>query len=116
MLTYTLLSIFLAILPVTTGDTRLPEAAMNGDRAEVQTLLKQKVDANEAQGDGSTALHWAAYRDDVEMARLLIQAGANVKAKTRIGDMTPLHLAATNGSVAMIELLLKSGADATTPN
>jgi ankyrin repeat protein len=116
MLTHTVLSIFLAILPGITGDTRLPEAAMSGDRAAVQSLLQQKVDVNEAQGDGNTALHWAAYRDDVEMAWMLIQAGANVKAKTRIGDMTALHLAATNGSAAMTQLLLKAGADANTPN
>jgi ankyrin len=89
---------------------------MNGDRATVQSLLKEKVDVNEGQGDGNTALHWAAYRDDLEMARLLIQAGATVKAKTRIGDMTALHLAATNGSAAMVQLLLKAGADANTRN
>src|SRR5215831_12713922 len=89
---------------------------MSGDREAVQSLLQQKVDVNEAQGDGNTALHWAAYRDDVEMARMLIQAGANVKTKTRIGDMTALHLAATNGGAAMIQVLLKAGADANTPN
>src|SRR5437667_7238386 len=98
------------------GDTRLPEAAMNGDKVLVQSLLKQKVDVNEAQGDGNTALHWAAYRDDVDMARLLIQAGANANVKTRLGDVTPLQLAATNGSAAIVELLLKAGATVNAPN
>src|SRR5262245_31961594 len=98
------------------GDTRLPEAAMKGDRVLVQSLLKQSVDVNSAQGNGNTALHWAAYRDDIEMARLLIQSGADVKAKTRLGDMTPLHLAATNGSAAMIETLVKAGADVNLAN
>src|SRR5262249_318780 len=70
------------------SDTRLPDAAMNGDRAVVQSLLQEKVDVNSAQGDGTTALHWAAYRDDLEMAKLLIESGANVKAGTRLGDMT----------------------------
>ena len=98
------------------ADTRLPEAAMKGDQAVVQSLLKQKVDVNVAQGDGNTALHWAVYRDDIEMTRLLIQAGANPNAKTRLGDVTPLHLAATNGNAAVIDLLLKAGADANAPN
>src|SRR2546421_8648446 len=97
-----LLTLSLTMLLTTYGgDSRLPEAAMKGDRAAVQSLLKQKVDVNDAQGDGNTALHWAAYRDDAEMARLLIQAGANANAKTRLRDVTPLHLAATNGSAAI---------------
>ncbi|MBI4471774.1 MAG: ankyrin repeat domain-containing protein, partial [Acidobacteria bacterium] len=62
------------------------------------------------------ALHWAAYRDDLESARLLIQAGANVKAATRLGDYTPLFLAAKNGNAAMIELLVTTGSEVDTPN
>ena len=58
------------------GDTRIAEAAMNGDRAVVRTLLNQKVDVNAPQGDGMTALHWAAFKDDVEIAQMLLQAGA----------------------------------------
>jgi len=112
MLIHSVAGIILALLFATyEGDTRLPDAAMKGDRSLVQSLLKQKVDVNAPQGDGNTALHWAAYRDDLEMARLLVQAGANVKAKTRLADMTALELAATNGSAPMIDLLLKAGSD-----
>jgi ankyrin repeat protein len=46
------------------------------------------------------------------MAKMLVAAGANVKAATRLGAITPLFMAAKNGSEAMIELLLKAGADA----
>ena len=99
------------LITAATGDTRLSEAAMNGDKATVRTLLTQKVDVNVAQGDGTTALHWAAYRDDVEMAQLLIKAGADVKAATRVGSMTPLFMAAKNGSAAMLQLLITAGAD-----
>ena len=49
--------------------------------------------------DGTTALHWAARWDDLEMADLLIRAGANVKAANRFGA-TPLSLACMNGSAA----------------
>jgi len=96
------------------ADTRLADAAMQGDKAAVRTLLQQKADVNAPQGDGSTALHWAAYKDDVETAALLIKAGANVKAATRLGEMTPLFMAAKNGNAAMIDVLLKAGADPNT--
>ena len=66
-----------------------PTRLMKGDRAAVQTLMQQKADVNAAQVDGATALHWAVYRDDLELADVLIRAGANVKAANREG-VTPL--------------------------
>jgi ankyrin repeat protein len=117
MLVQSLFTVILAtVLAGPAGDTRISDAAQKGDAAAVQALLKQNVDVNAAQGDGNTALHWAAYRDDLEMARVLLQAGADVKAKTRLGEMTPLLMAATNGNAPMIDLLLKSGADPNTAN
>src|ERR1017187_718897 len=108
-----ILGLSMAVLLSAAGtDTRLADAAMRGDKVGVRSLLKQKVDVNVPQGDGATALHWAAFQDDVEMAQLLLQAGANVKAATREGAITPLFMACTNGSAAMVERLLKAGADA----
>jgi ankyrin repeat protein len=98
------------------GDTRLSEAAMQGNGDVVRSLLKQKVDVDAAQGDGTTALHWAAFRDDQEMVKLLLAAGANVKAATREGGITPLFMACTNGNAAIIGTMLKAGADANTAN
>ena len=66
---------------------------------------------NAPQGDGSTALHWAAQNDDAEMAQILLAAGASVKAATRIGSATPLFMACRNGNAPMIEILLKAGSD-----
>jgi uncharacterized protein len=87
-------------------------AAQNGDREAVRALLKKGLDVNEAQGDGSTALHWAAITGDAEMARMLIYAGANVRATTRIGAYTPLYLAAKGGYADVVAALLAGGADA----
>jgi ankyrin repeat protein len=98
------------------ADSPLADAAMRGDLDTVRSLLEEKVDVNAAQGDGTTALHWAAYRDDLELAQSLIKAGANLEAKTRLGDITPLFMASKNGSAAMIELLLEAGADANATN
>ena len=87
------------------------DAVMKGDAAAVRKLLLAKADVNAPQVDGATALHWAVYRDDVEMADLLLKAGANVKAANREGS-TPLFMASLYGDPAMIERLLKAGADA----
>ena len=98
------------------GDTRLADAAQQGDKDAVRSLLSEKVDVNAAQGDGMTALHWAASHDDLEMTELLLQSGADVKAGTRIGAITPLFMACKNGSAAIIEALLKAGASASLPD
>jgi ankyrin repeat protein len=66
---------------------------------------------NTAQGDGMTALHWAATKNDVDLAKVLLYAGANLKATTRIGGYTPLLIASKSGNTAMIETLIGAGAD-----
>src|ERR671933_659620 len=70
------------------------EAAMQGNHDAVRALLKQGADVNTAQADGMTALHWAVQKGDIELARTLLYAGANVKAATRVGGYTPLLMAA----------------------
>ncbi|MCA1586426.1 MAG: ankyrin repeat domain-containing protein [Acidobacteria bacterium] len=77
----------------------------------MRALLKQGADVSAAEGDGMTALHWAAERGDGEAAAMLVYAGANVAAVTRIGQYTPLHLASRAGSAAVVTALLKGGAD-----
>src|SRR6058998_3781955 len=88
------------------------EAARQGNRDAVRALLKDGADVNTALGDGMTALHYAATRHDVELAKLLLYAGANVKATTRIGGYTPLLIASRDGDAPMIDALLGAGADA----
>ena len=63
-----------------------------------------------AEGDGSSALHWASYRDDLESADRLIRAGADVNAANDLG-VTPLWAASQNGSAAMVRRLLEAGAN-----
>src|SRR5262249_25907986 len=95
------------------SDLRLIEAVKNHRKEAVQELLRQRVDANSAEGEGSTALHWAAHWDEMDTVDLLIRAGANVNATTDLG-VTPLSLACVNGSGTMVEKLLGAGANAQT--
>src|SRR5687767_13975433 len=91
----------------------IADAAMQNDVAAVRALLRQGADVNAAQGDGMTALHWAAQRGNAELARLLLDSGASLTAGTRIGHYTPLHVAARAGHADVVRVLLDKGADAT---
>lgn len=88
-------------------------AAQNRDLDALKTLLKQRVDVNASQADGTTALMWAAHYNDAEAVNLLLKAGANAKAANRYGT-TALSEAVASGSAATIEALLNAGADAKT--
>lgn len=87
------------------------DAAQRRDTSAVIALLKEAADVNAPQGDGMTALHWAAMNNDGTLATMLLYAGANTKATTRVGGYTPLMLAARLGSVDAIGPLVKAGAD-----
>ena len=97
-------------------DLRIPNAAKQGDREAVKTLIDQNADLNAALGDGTTALHWAAYADDIEMVRTLLAAGAKTSITTRVGGLTPLFIAAQKGSARIVEALLKAGEQANEKN
>jgi ankyrin repeat protein len=91
------------------GPSDIADAAQAKNAAAVKELLKKGADVNAAQGDGMTALHWAALNGDADVAQMLLYAGANVGAKTRIGGYTPLHLAAQVGNAAVIAPLVAAG-------
>jgi ankyrin repeat protein len=91
----------------------LADAVEKKEMALARTLMADS-NINATQVDGMTALHWAAYNDDLDIAQRLLAAGANPKAENRYG-VTPLSLACTNGNADLVELLLKAGADANAP-
>jgi hypothetical protein len=88
----------------------LIDAARSDDRAAVAALLEQAADVNAREGDGTTALAWAATRTNTDIAELLLKAGANPDLTNELG-IGPLSLAITNGSTAMVKLLIGKGAD-----
>lgn len=105
-------SVALATGVTAASDGTVADAARAGDAAAVRTLLKSGADVNAAQGDGMTALHWAAQKGDAELVAMLLSAGANVRATTRLGGYTPIHLASQAGHARAVAELLAAGASA----
>ena len=95
----------------TLTDTRLLDAVKSENLAAVKSALAKGASVSAADPDGSTALHWAAQRNQDEIVAALLAAGAKVDVKTRF-NVTPLSLAAQNGNAKMIGRMLDAGADA----
>jgi len=95
----------------TNGPDPLWAAAKAKDAAAVKALLKNGADVNAAQGDGMTALHWAATNGDAALTQMLLSAGANIRATTRLGGITSLHMASQGGHAAVVAALIAAGAD-----
>ena len=92
-------------------DAPVADAASRGDATVVRALLERGADVQTARPDGMTALHWAAMRSDLELADMLLYAGANLEATTRLGRHTPLHVAGRSGRAPVVRALLEAGAD-----
>jgi ankyrin repeat protein len=86
--------------------TGLVDAASRGDAAEVRRLLDDGADANERDASGRTAVTAAALGDHVEVARVLIAAGADVDLQDSDRN-NPLLVTGETGSVAMLREVLK---------
>jgi len=99
------------LIAAATPNAPLADAAMRGDLDEVRELLAAGADVDAAQGDGMTALHWAAELGAEEMVKVLLEAGARVDAGTRLGDFTPLHVAAERTHPGVVRALLDAGAN-----
>lgn len=92
------------------SESLLADAVEKKERAVARALLEQRVDVNARQADRMTALHWAVYHDDLETAKLLVAADADVTAENRYG-VPPLSIACKSGNTAIVELLLAADAD-----
>ena len=89
------------------------KAASAGDLSAINDALGDSADLNALDSQfGITPLGWAALNGQTEAAKLLIEKGADVNARSRDGS-TPLNSAAFLGRVEMVKLLLEKGADTT---
>jgi ankyrin repeat protein len=87
------------------------DAAQRQDATALRALVGRKVNVNTPQADGTTALHWAAHWNDVEVVKLLLRSGANPVTTNRFGA-SPLSEAAISGNAELVKTLLEAGADA----
>lgn len=93
-----------------TDENEFIEAVKRGDASVVADLQRRRPELVGFAGDyGKTGLHWAAETDQLEVARVLLDARADIEAKTSWGA-TPLDWAATMGSARVADLLLSRGA------
>jgi ankyrin repeat protein len=92
------------------GADAILQAIRNGDVPTVRRLLSDDPGLARATDDHlKTPLHWAAEHDRHGIARMLLDAGADLEATTSWGA-TPLDWAATMGSAKVADLLLERGA------
>jgi len=85
-----------------------------GDSGEIPSPDQRIFKTIHMSAEGTAALVWAATRNDLAMADLLLRAGADVKAANEFGA-TALYAAAAHADPAMTAKLLAAGADANTP-
>ena len=93
----------------------LANLIQNGDRAAAMESIRDGVDVNAPQGDGTTPLHWAVYKVDHELVAELLDHGAKADVTNRYGS-SPLAEAVKLGDLALVGQLLDGGADVESPN
>ena len=95
------------------GSTPLMAAALYGDAPLVKTVLDAGADPNAANDAGVTPLMWAV--SDIDKARMLVEAGADVRARSLDGRSPILAAASLRGNRDVVALLLDRGASAAAP-
>jgi ankyrin repeat protein len=115
------------------GETPLMTAARSGSLQTAERLLDHGADVNASEHErGQTALMWAVAQQHAGVARLLIEKGADLHARTTVwyqqentagntnpsgnfrmahGGSTPLLFAARHGDVETTRVLVEAGAD-----
>jgi ankyrin repeat protein len=99
----------------TSGIPALVDAARRGDSPAALGLLAERVDANQTESDGTTALHWAVHNDDAALVTRLLAAGAKPRVANDYGA-TPMSEAAVAANVDVLRALLDAGADVESAN
>ncbi|XP_076445109.1 uncharacterized protein LOC143283010 [Babylonia areolata] len=92
------------------GQTPLHFAAMRGNEVACRDLLSiSDVDIEAQDKQGISPLHMAAIHNQLEIACMLIEAGANLRSIDN-EQSTPLHYACTEGNVELVQTLFEAGA------
>jgi ankyrin repeat protein len=95
------------------GKTPLMKAVKHGNTENVAALLARGATSDTPLASGTTALHVACSWEHIEIASLLVNAGANLEAVDG-NEMRPIHQAAYINSIKMLQLVVENGADTST--
>src|SRR5690606_27025011 len=97
------------------ADSPLADLIERGRRDVAIELLESGADVGATQDDGTTPLHWAAYKLDADLVRMLLEHGAKPNVENLFGT-TPFAEAVKATNVPIVKLLLDAGADVDSPN
>jgi len=107
-------AVLLLVCSLAWGDD-LITAVKAGDANAVESMIKQGVDVDAPEANGTTALHWAVYQQDAPLVKRLLEAHAKVSVVNQFGS-TPMQEAALTGNAEIIKMLLTAGADVESAN
>jgi ankyrin repeat protein len=93
----------------------LPEFVNAGEREAALELVAGGADVNQRSVDGTTALHWAVYKQDVELVQALLARDADPDARNDY-DATPMTVASEHGNFPVMQALVAAGGDIESPN
>src|SRR5262249_58281777 len=97
------------------ADDTLAGLIQAGHRDAALKAIAAGADVNAAQGDGTTPLHWAVYKVDVDLARALLARGAKPDALNNYGS-SPLAEAVKGANAPPVGMLLYAGSNVEGPN
>src|SRR5262245_48464482 len=90
---------------------QLLEAARTGNLQRVQELLNKGADIQTKNKYGTTPLFFAAAKGHLEVARFLLEKGADPNQKDTFYGSTAIEWAAQEGHFDVVKLLLQKGAN-----
>ncbi len=93
----------------------LPDLVEAGNIEAALELIADGVDVNQPSVDGTTALHWAVYRKEVDLVERLLEQGANPDTSNDY-YATPMTVAAVHGEFDIMKALLEAGGDPESAN
>src|SRR5262245_17402193 len=110
-------TVFLLAATGTAGaaDNSLAGLIQAGNRDAALKMIAAGADVNAAQGDGTTPLHWAAYKIDADLVRALLQRGAKPDVVNNYGS-SPLAEAVKTANAGVVKMLLDARSNVEVPN
>ncbi|MES2624734.1 MAG: ankyrin repeat domain-containing protein [Pseudomonadota bacterium] len=88
----------------------LPDLVNDGQRDAALEQISDGADVNQPSIDGTTALHWAVYRKDLELVEMLLDEGADPDKRNDYGS-SPMMVASEHGNYPIMKALIDADGD-----